>query len=112
MGKIIAMTGVNGYAAATLLPLMENDPEIEKIIGIDISPWKGGFSKVEFVRQDTRSPHLADILRNVEIVCHLAPGENMAGEIDLSGTRNLLSACAEKRIGKIICLSSTSVYSL
>ncbi len=76
MGKTIAVTGVNGYAASTLLPLLEADTDIEKIIGIDVRPWRGGFSKVEFSREDIRSPEISEILNQADIVCHLA----VAGE--------------------------------
>ena len=55
MGKIIAVTGVNGYVASTLLPLLESDTEVESIIGIDVRPWRGGIKKVTFVREDIRS---------------------------------------------------------
>ncbi len=118
MGKTIAITGVNGYAAATLLPLITADPGIEKIIGIDLSPWRGGWNKVTFVRKDIRSPGLAEILQKVDVVCHLSMSEygltagSGAGERAADGTRNLLSACAEGGVGKIICLNSVAVYGL
>ena len=48
MGKTIAITGINSYFASTILPKLQNDPDIEKIIGIDVTPWKGGYNKVVF----------------------------------------------------------------
>ena len=118
MGKIVAITGVNGYAAVALLQELTVEPDIEKIIGIDTSPWKGGWQKVEFVRKDICDPGLAEILRKVDVVCHLSIGEYglKAGTVEcekaIQGTRNLLSACVECQIGKIICLGSHAVYGL
>ena len=40
MGKTIAITGVNSYFASTLLPKLQADPEIEKIIGPQARPKK------------------------------------------------------------------------
>ena len=44
----IAITGINSYFAKTVLPKLEADPEIESIIGIDVTPWKGPENKEKF----------------------------------------------------------------
>jgi len=118
MAKTIAITDVNGYAAATLLPELNDDPDIDKIIGIDTSPWKSGWKKVAFVRKSICDPGLAEILRNVDVVYHLNMGEygfksgSHDGETAVRGTQSLLSACTKGRVGKIISLNSSSVYGL
>lgn len=118
MGKIIAITGVNGYVASTLLPLLESDVGVERIIGIDITPWKGGFKKITFVREDIRSTRMADILKEVDIVYHLACAEDdlhdrhLVHDVNVHGSQNVFSACAHCAVKKIICVSSTSVYTL
>lgn len=116
MGKTIAVTGVNGYAASTLLPLLEADTDIEKIIGIDVRPWRGGFSKVEFFREDIRSPEISGILNQVDIVCHLAFADEAmhdrqaSDDININGMENILSACEKCGIQKIIIGGCFSVY--
>ena len=72
MGKTVAITGVNGYFASTILPKLQADPRVEQIIGIDISPWKGGFDKVRFYKDDIRSDRMTEILKGVDVVFHLA----------------------------------------
>ena len=52
MGKTVLITGINSYFAFTLLPMLDTDPDIDKIIGIDVTPWKGGFHKVDFYKTD------------------------------------------------------------
>ena len=116
MGKTIAITGVNGYAASTILPLLESDPDIEKVIGIDSTPWRGGFKKVSFIREDIQSSRIEKIIAGADIVCHLTIADNQTNDLQaayethIKGLQNLFSACAKCRIKKIIFLSSTSVY--
>ena len=116
MGKTIAITGVNGYTASTLLPLLETADDIDKIIGIDVRPWKGGFSKVEFFREDIRVSKISGILEHTDVVCHLAAvGESVhdrriADDIHMNGLENILSACEKNGIRKIIIGGCTSVY--
>lgn len=116
MGKTIAITGVNGYAASTLLPLLEADDDIEKIIGIDFRPWKGGFSKVKFFREDIRSPQISELLNQADVICYLSfAGQDIhdqqaADDIHISGMKNFLSAVEKCRIKKIIIGGCSSVY--
>lgn len=116
MGKTIAITGVSGYAASGLLSLLEADDDIEKIIGIDVRPWKGGFSKVDFFRDDIRSPEIGDILKKADVVCHLSfAGQEVrdrqaAEHININGVKNILSACEKYCIKKIIIGGCSSVY--
>ena len=72
MGKTVAITGVNSYFASTVLPRLQADSQIETIIGIDVSPWRGGFDKVTFYREDIRSDKIADLLTGVDVLYHFA----------------------------------------
>jgi UDP-glucose 4-epimerase len=116
MNKTVAITGVNGYAASTLLPLLEADPDIGRIIGIDVRPWKGGVGKVEFIREDIRSGKMADILREADIICHLvSAGDGIhnrltADDININGLKNILSVCGKCRVKKVIIGTCTSLY--
>ena len=68
VGKTVAITGINSYFASTLLPRLQADPEVETIIGIDVSPWKGGFDKVVFHREDIRSAQIDDLLAGADVL--------------------------------------------
>ena len=116
MGKTIAVTGINSYFAKTVLPLLEADPEISDIIGIDITPWKGGFPKVRFHQADIRSPELADLLSGTDTVYHMAfvvaeiRDKKKIFDINVNGSKNVIDACLKNRVRKIIYTSSATVY--
>jgi UDP-glucose 4-epimerase len=116
VGKTVAITGVNSYFASTVLPRLEADPEIETIIGIDVTPWRGGFEKVVFHKEDIRSDKLADLLTGVDVLYHLAfivgeiQDKDATRDININGSRNVFSACARNRVEKVIYTSSMTVY--
>lgn len=68
----IAITGINSYLAKALMPKLEADPEIAWVVGVDVAPWESRSGKVDFHQEDVRSPKLAEILKGVDIVVHLA----------------------------------------
>lgn len=116
MGKTVAITGVNSYFASTILPILEADPEIDRIIGIDVSPWKGGYGKVTFHKEDIRSDKLADLLKGVDVVYHFAfvvgeiPDKKKTFDININGSKNLFISCARNKVKKVIYTSSMTVY--
>lgn len=116
MSKTVAITGINSYFAATLLPQLEADPDVDAIIGIDNAPWKGGYSKVKFFKQDIRSPGLSDILKGADTVFHMAfiVGEirdkKATSDININGTRNVFEACVAAGVRKVVYTSSATVY--
>ncbi len=116
MGKTVAITGVNSYFASTILPHLQADPEIEKIIGIDVTPWRGGFSKVDFHREDIRSEKIHEILKECDVLFHLAfvVGEirdkEKTRDININGSKNIFQACVKHGIRKVIYTSSMTVY--
>jgi UDP-glucose 4-epimerase len=116
MGKTVAITGVNSYFASTILPRLEADPEIQSIIGIDLSPWRGGFDKVSFYREDIRSDRITEILKGVDVVYHLAfivseiPDKDQTRDVNVNGSKNVFEACAKNGVKKVIYTSSMTVY--
>jgi len=116
MGTTVAITGVNSYFASTLLPLLQADPDVDRIIGIDTAPWKGGYDKVAFFREDIRAEGIAEILRGVDALYHLAfvVGEirdkQKTRDINVNGSRNVFEACAKNGVRKIVYTSSMTVY--
>jgi len=116
MGKKVAITGVNSYFASTILPHLEADPEIESIIGIDVSLWKGGYKKVVFHRADIRSEEVFEILKGVDVLYHLAfvvseiKDKEKTRDININGTRNIFQACIHNKVGKVIYTSSMTAY--
>ena len=116
MGKTVLITGINSYFASTLLPMLDSDPDIDKIIGIDVTPWKGGFHKVDFYKTDIRDQSVYDLFKGVDTVFHLAfvVGEIRDKEkiydVNINGSKNIFNACVENNVKKVIYASSLTVY--
>ena len=113
---VVAITGINSYFAGTVLPLLEADPEVSRIIGIDIAPWKRNDGKVDFFQQDVRGPEIRDILREADTVMHLAfivqeiHDKKKTHDINIQGSKNVFQACAAAGLRKIIYTSSIASY--
>lgn len=112
----IAITGINSYFAKTLLPKLLADKEIESIIGIDVTPWQGQENKVTFFQEDVRKREIYSILKDVDIVLHLAfvveeiRDKKKTHEINVEGSKNVFLACSANGVKKIIYTSSIAAY--
>ena len=115
----IAVTGCASRFAKVLLPLLDNDPDIEQIIGIDLVPPIVTYSKLAFHKQDIRDPAIKEILVGCDTLVHLAfiVGRPYsmplaeAASINLGGTWNTCRAAAEAGIRKLVVSSSIAAYS-
>ena len=115
----IAVTGCASRFAKALLPLLEADPNIEQIIGIDLVPPTGTFSKLVFHKQDIRDPRIKETLAGCDTLVHLAfiVGRPFsmplaeAASINLGGTWNTCRAAAEAGVRKLVISSSIAAYS-
>ena len=113
---VVAITGVNSYFASTVLCGLEANPEVERIVGIDVTPWKMDLRKVTFYQEDVRSPTIGELFQGVDTVLHLAfvVGEihdkKKTHEINVDGSLNVFRACAAHKVRKIIYTSSIAAY--
>ncbi|MBD3228172.1 MAG: NAD-dependent epimerase/dehydratase family protein [Candidatus Lokiarchaeota archaeon] len=116
---IVAITGICSGLGKALLPKLQRDPEIEKIIGVDINRYKGNREKLEFHKIDIRNyENLKETLINVDVLIHLAfivipnnmPKLNEIYEINILGSINAFRAAATQNVKKIIHLSSVAAY--
>jgi UDP-glucose 4-epimerase len=115
----IAVTGCASRFAKVLLPLLEADPNIEQIIGIDLVPPTGTYSKLVFHKQDIRDPGMKETLAGCDTLVHLAfiVGRPYsmplaeAASINLGGTWNTCRAAAEAGVRKLVVSSSVAAYS-
>jgi UDP-glucose 4-epimerase len=116
MARTVAVTGVNSYFASTLLPRLQSDPDVDRIVSIDVTPWRGGFKKVDFRRLDIRSDKLVDALAGVDALYHLAfvvaerHDKKETHQINIAGTKNVFEAGVKAGVRKVIYTSSTTVY--
>ncbi len=115
---VVAITGSSGYIGSRLLDQLESDPEVEKVIGIDLKPPRRAFAKLEFHRMDVRDPSLRSLLREagVDTVVHLAFVLNpihdtaLMHDIDVGGARNVLEATRGCGAGHLVVASSSSAF--
>jgi len=115
----VAITGINSGIAKVLVPILQNDPSIEKIVGIDVSSFKGDPVKIEFLKIDIRdSDNLEKALKGTDVLIHLAfivipnkiPPLNEIYDININGSIRVFKAAAKNSVKKIIHLSSVSAY--
>ncbi len=114
----IAVTGAAGYVGAMLIRRLVERGEVDAVLAIDVREPRGGFGeRVRFVRQDVSEPFprlFAE--RGVDTVVHLAyalrQGRSREANrrVNVGGARNVLDACVEGGVSRIVYLSSTSVY--
>jgi len=116
----VAITGCSSRFARVLLPLLQQDPAIAQIIGIDLTPPAQMYGKLQFFQQDIRSPHLEQLFSACDILIHLAfvvtrpytlPLEQ-AADINLHGTWNACHAAARAGVGKLVLSSSIAAYGM
>lgn len=116
----IAITGCSSRFAQVLLPLLEEDPEVKQIVGIDLTPPTTTYRKVQFHQCDVRSPELGKLLMGCDTLVHLAFVVTRpyalplaeAASINLEGTWNACRAAAEAGVRKLVVSSSIAAYGI
>jgi UDP-glucose 4-epimerase len=114
----VAITGASGYLGLLLTRLLDADPAIESILGLDIAAPAYRSPKFTFQRADVRSADFKSLLKGIDGVYHLAfivgPPRRMAmstiEEINVGGSRRLFDGAIAAGVPRIIYASSTSAY--
>jgi len=115
--KNVAVTGISGYVGTRLLARLDRTKGVRKIIGIDTREPRYASPKLVFYRRDIRQP-FGDLFtaNDVDTAVHLAfvirptRRTNLARQIDIQGTENLVQACREAGVRHLLHLSSYTVY--
>jgi UDP-glucose 4-epimerase len=121
MGRRVLITGISGYLAARLARRLEQDPDVEHVVGIDVEDPSTDLERTELVRADIRDPLTARVIERtgVDTVVHLhilatptgAGGRSRMKEINVIGTMQLLGACQRASlVRKVVMKSTTAVY--
>jgi UDP-glucose 4-epimerase len=115
------VTGVSRYLGGRFTQLLQADPDITRVIGVDVVPPKHDLGDAEFVRADIRNPVIGKVIAQAEVdtVVHMAVlatpldagGRATMKEINVIGTMQLLAACQKApSVRKLVVKSSTAVY--
>ncbi len=121
MPKVVLVTGVSRYLGGRMARILTEDPEIERVVGVDVVPPRLDIGGAEFVRADIRNPIIAKVINAAEVdtVVHMgviatpvqAGGRMSMKEINVIGTMQLLAACQKApSVRKLVVKSSTSIY--
>jgi UDP-glucose 4-epimerase len=119
--RVVLVTGVSRYLGGRLAALLQADPSIERVIGVDVTPPRTDVGRTEFVRADIRNPIIAKVIASahVDTVVHMsviatpfmAGGRAAMKEINVIGTMQLLAACQKApSLRKLVVKSTTTVY--
>ena len=121
MGRVVLVTGVSRDLGRTFARSLAGDPDVSRVIGVDVVPPRGDLGDVSFVRADIRTPVIAKIIakEDVDTVVHMSviatPGSsgnrNAMKELNVIGTMQLLAACQRaESVQHLIVKSTTTVY--
>ncbi len=121
MGRVVLVTGVSHDLGARFARSIAADPEVERVVGVDVVPPRGDMGDVDFVRADIRNPVIAKVIagREVDTVVHMAVhatpgvsgGRSSMKEHNVIGSMQLLAACQKAPgLERLVVKSSTAGY--
>jgi UDP-glucose 4-epimerase len=113
----ILITGVSGYIGGKIARALATHERVETLVGIDIRAPQDSSARLTFVQHDVRTP-MADLFRRhaIDTVIHAAyvlpPIHDRAlmEDINVSGTRNVITACQQTGVGHLLYTSSATAY--
>lgn len=116
----VAVTGPTGTFGHALLPLLQADRRITRVIGIarrPFDPAAEGWTKMEYRQGDVRDEEaLAEAFAGADVVIHLAflitgtASREVTREINIGGTVNAFRAAATAGARRFVYASSVAAY--
>jgi len=119
-GLTVAVTGPTGTFGFGLMPLLEADPRIERVVGVarrPFDPAAHGWTKLSYRQGDVRDPAaLRDAFGGADVVVHLAfkivgsDSPEVTRAINVDGTVNAFRAAASAGASRFVYASSVAAY--
>jgi UDP-glucose 4-epimerase len=120
-GRRVLITGVSTKLGAQLALRLEQDSDVDHLIGVDIVPPTAPLKRMEFIAADMREPEVMSILprTEVDVVVHnnilRRPRPGMSGQtahdMNVIGTLQLLTALeSTPSIQAIVVRGSAGIY--
>jgi nucleoside-diphosphate-sugar epimerase len=116
----VAVTGPTGTFGFGLMPLLQADPRVARVVGIarrPFDPAEHGWTKMEYRRGDVRDPAtLEAAFRDADVVVHLAflitgtADRETTRAINVDGTLNTFRAAAAAGARRFVYASSVAAY--
>ena len=115
------VTGVSRQLGGRFARSLHAQPEVDRVIGVDVIPPPRDLGGADFVRADIRNPIIAKVIAQAEVdtVVHMgviatprsAGGRSSMKEINVIGTMQLLAACQKApTVRRLVVKSSATVY--
>ncbi len=119
-GLTVAVTGPTGTFGAGLVPLLQDDDRIARVIGIarrPFDPAERGWTKMEYRQGDVRDvAALRAAFAGADVVVHLAflitgnASRETTRAINVDGTLNVFRAAAAAGVQRFVYASSVAAY--
>src|SRR5438270_2368690 len=119
-GLTVAVTGPTGTFGFGLIPLLQAERRIARIVGIarrPFDPEQHGWTKMEYRRGDVRDPDaLREAFAGADVVVHLAfmitgtASARTIRAINIEGTLNVFRAAREAGAERFVYASSVAAY--
>jgi UDP-glucose 4-epimerase len=125
LGRVVLVTGVARQLGARFVRRVQREPDVDRVVGVDVTRPSDRLGGAEFVRADIRQPDIGRVLaeHSVDTVVHMdvhgaplgAPGagggRGAAKEVNVIGTMQLLGACQKApAVRRVVVKSTTGVY--
>ncbi len=119
-GLVVAVTGPTGTFGHGLVPLLQDDARIARIVGVarrPFDPSERGWTKMDYQQGDVRDPEaLRGAFAGVDVVVHLAfmitgtASRETIRAINVEGTLNTFAAAADAGARRFVYASSVAAY--
>jgi nucleoside-diphosphate-sugar epimerase len=118
-GLTVAVTGPTGTFGFGLVPLLQGDARIDRVVGIarrPFDPAEHGWTKMEYRQGDVRDQDaLRTAFAGADVVVHLAflivgGTRSTTRAINVEGTLNAFRAAAEAGVQRFVYASSVAAY--
>lgn len=117
-GLRVAVTGPTGTFGRALMPLLEAEEAVGRVVGIarrPFDPGQHGWTKMEYRRGDVRDAHaLRMAFEGADVVVHLSfqiiGGGRQAHVTNVEGTLNAFRAAAQVGATRFVYASSVAAY--
>ncbi len=117
---VVAVTGPTGTFGFGLMPLLEAEPRVSRIVGIarrPFDPAEHGWSKLRYRQGDVRDQDaLREAFQGADVVVHLAfmitgnASAQTIREINVEGTLNAFRAARDAGADRFVYASSVAAY--
>lgn len=121
MGKRVLITRLNWFLSHRVARLLERDPGVEYILGVDTREPRGDLDRTEYLKADVRKPVMLKIIEStgIDTVIHMglystpdeAGGRGAMHDLNVIGAMQLFAACQRvEHVKRVVVRSTTAVY--